>query len=301
METKIMDLISRLITNLISKGRTPGVLFFCLGLSFNLSAQSGLVMEHVSGQVWMLSGGGYANISVLVGDERALMVDSKRPELVNEIRDMVRQLSGGDVEYLVNGHVHPDHTDGNEGFGEQGAIIIAHEEVRRVLMAGQRGGPPAPAAALPVLTVANEGSMTLHFDGETVHITHAPPAHSLGNVMVRFEQANVIHLGDLYSPERYPVIAGGSVDGFIAANENALAVANGDTFFIAGNGIVTQRQQVQAYINMVITVKERVADMIADGLSQEEVIAAKPSVEFDGIWGDPGRFLPALYRELAAL
>ncbi|MDA9909148.1 MBL fold metallo-hydrolase [Gammaproteobacteria bacterium] len=290
-----------LISHLISKGRALGVLFFCLGLSFNLSAQSGLVMEHVSGPVWMLSGGGYANISVLVGDNRALMVDSKRPELVNEIRAMVRQLSGGDVEYLINGHVHPDHTDGNEGFGEQGAIIIAHEEVRRVLMAGQRGGPPAPTAALPVLTIANEGSMTLHFDGETVHITHAPPAHSLGNVMVRFEQANVIHLGDLYSPERYPVIAGGSVNGFISANENALALANEETFFIAGNGVVTQRQQVQAYINMVLTVKERVAEMIADGMSQEEVIAAKPSAEFDSIWGDPGRFLPALYRELSAL
>lgn len=276
-----------------------GLVFFCLFLSLNSSAQSGLIMEHVSGKVWMLSGGGYANISVLAGDDRALMVDSKRPELVEEIRAMVQQISGGDVTYLINGHVHPDHTDGNEGFGDSGAIIIAHEEVRRVLLAGQRGGPPAPAAALPVITIPDEGSMTLHFDGETVHILHAPPAHSLGNIMVHYEQSNVIHLGDLYSPERFPVIAGGTVDGFIAANENALALADGGTFFIAGNGVVTQREQVQAYLDMVTTVKERVARLIAEGSSLDEVIAAKPTEEFESTWGDPGRFLPALYRELA--
>ena len=118
--------------------------------------------------------------------------------------------------------------------------------------------------------------------------------------MVHYEQSNVIHMGDLYSPERYPVIAGGSVDGFIAANEGALSLADDNTCFIAGNGVVTQREQVQAYINMVMIVKERVASMIAEGLSQEEVIAAKPTAEFDSTWGDPGRFLPALYRELAA-
>ena len=112
-------------------------------LSTQSSAQSGLEMEHVSGNVWMLSGGGYANISVLAGDDRALMVDSKRPELGDEIRSMVREISGGDADFLINGHVHPDHTDGNEAFGALGTTIIAHEEVRRVLMAGQRGGPPA--------------------------------------------------------------------------------------------------------------------------------------------------------------
>lgn len=256
-------------------------------------------MEQVSGRVWMLSGGGYANISVLAGDNRALMVDSKRPELGDDIRAMVREISGGDVAFLVNGHEHPDHTDGNLSFGERGAVIIAHEEVRRVLAAGQRGGPPAPAAALPRVLITDNGGLSLNFDGEIVHITHAPPAHSVANVMVRYEQSNVIHMGDLYSPERYPVIAGGTVDGFIAANESALALADANTRFIAGNGVVTDKSGVQSYLAMLRTVKDRVAGMIGEGMSLEAVTAANPTAEFDATWGDPGRFLPAVYNELS--
>jgi len=288
-----------LINQMLLKGRHISVLFFTLLFSINVSAQSGLIMEHVNGNVWMLSGGGYANISVLAGDGRALMVDSKRPELVEEIQAMVQEISGGEVQYLVNGHVHPDHTDGNEFFGLNGATIIAHEEVRRVMSAGQRGGPPSPATALPEILITDNGSLTLLFDGETVRISHAPPAHSLGNVMVHYMQSNVIHLGDLYSPERYPVLAGGTIDGFIAADESALALADANTRFIAGNGVVTGRDDLQAYVDMVKTVKARVAEMIANGMSQEEVIAAAPTAEFDATWGDPGRFLPGLYRELA--
>lgn len=287
------------MTKFFTKGCATRILFLCLFTPAILQAQSGLMMEPVSGNVWMLSGGGYANISVLVGDSRALMVDSKRPELVAEIRAMIREISGGEVEFLINGHVHPDHTDGNAAFGEAGAIIIAHEEVRHVLLAGQRGGPPAPEAALPVITVGDGESLTLHFDGEKVQVTHVAPAHSLGNVMVRYEEANVIHMGDLYSPERYPVLAGGSIDGFIAANESALALADEQTQFIAGNGPVTDREAVQAYLAMVLTVKERVGAMIVEGKSLEEVFAASLTSEFDETWGDPGRFLPGLYRNLA--
>lgn len=287
-----------MISYLPVRGRFLGVLFFSL-FSLGLSAQNDLQMEHVSGNVWMLSGGGYANISVLAGNRRALMVDSKRPELAEAIRNRVLEISGGEVEYLINGHVHPDHTDGNAGFGESGAVIIAHEEVRRVLMAGQRGGPPAPEAAWPDIVLSDDSSMTLYFDGETVTIMHARPAHSPGNLMVHYQQSNVIHLGDLFSPERYPVLAGGSIEGFVEGNEMALALADDSTRFIAGNGIVSQREDVQAYINMVKTVRDRVAQMISRGLDLDAVLAANPTAEFDSTWGDPGRFLPGLYRELA--
>jgi glyoxylase-like metal-dependent hydrolase (beta-lactamase superfamily II) len=263
-------------------------------------SETGLQMEHVSGDVWMLSGGGYANISVLAGDGRALMVDSKRPELAEEISAMVQEISGGEVRYLINGHVHPDHTDGNAWFGERGAVIIAHEEVRRVLLAGQRGGPPAPAAALPEILITDNGGLSLRFDSETVRIVHMPPAHSLGNVMVHYVNANVIHLGDLYSPERFPVVAGGTIEGFIAANRTAFNLADGSTRIIAGNGVVTTKAEQGTYLGMVTTVRDRVARMIADGLTLEEVIAADPTREFNGTYGDPGRFIPALYQELDA-
>lgn len=283
------------------KGHLQGVLFFLLLIPFSMLAQNNppLLSEHVSGNVWMLSGGGYANISVLAGNNRALIVDSKRPELFEEIRGMVNEISGGSVAYLINGHVHPDHTDGNAGFGEAGALIIAHEEVRRVLMAGQRGGPPAPSAAWPELTIPDDGSLTIYFDGEAVTVIHAPPAHSLGNVMVHYQNANVIHLGDLYSPERYPVLAGGSIDGFIAANELALSLGDDNTVFIAGNGVVTGPSAVRAYIDMVSTVKARISRMIQAGLSQDEIVAENPTAEFDSQWGSPSRFLPGLIRELS--
>ena len=288
-----------MITKILTKGRMSGVLFFFLVFPLSLYAQSGLRLESVSGNVWMISGGGYANVSILLGDGRALLVDSKRAEHGEEIRKMVRVLTGGDVAFLINGHEHPDHTEGNEAFGENGAVIIAHEDVQRVLMAGQRGGPPAPDAAVPVMTIADGGKLTLYFDGETVNVFHAPPAHSQGNVMVHYENANVIHMGDLYSPERYPVIAGGTVDGFISANGAALALADRNTRFIAGNGVATGMKDVQAYLEMVMTVKERVARLIEEGNSLEEVIAATPTQEFDATWGDPGRFLPALYQNLS--
>ena len=283
------------------KGHLQGALFFLLLGSVSILAQDTppLQSELVRGNVWMLSGGGYANISVLAGNNRALMVDSKRPELFEEIRSMVNEISNGDVAYLINGHVHPDHTDGNAGFGKAGALIIAHEEVRRVLMAGQRGGPPAPSAAWPGLTIPDNGSLTIHFDGEVVTVIHAPPAHSPGNVMVHFQNANVIHLGDLYSPERYPVLAGGSIDGFIAANELALSLGDDNTVFIAGNGVVTGPSAVRAYIDMVSTVKARISRMIQEGLSQDEIVAENPTAEFDSQWGNPGRFLPGLIRELS--
>jgi glyoxylase-like metal-dependent hydrolase (beta-lactamase superfamily II) len=288
-------------TGNLTRGRFFSVLFFALTIiSAQAADQPPLQMEQVAGDVWMISGGGYANISVLAGDGRALMVDSKRADLYDQIVAMVQEIDGGDVAYLINGHVHPDHTDGNENFGLAGARIIAHEEVRKVLLAGQRGGPPAPAAAIPELLITDGGELELRFDGETVRVMHMPPAHSLGNVLVHYVNANVMHLGDLYSPERFPVVAGGTVAGFIEANRMIFDMADGSTRYIAGNGVVTKKAEHGTYIGMVTTVRDRVARMIAEGMSEEAVIAARPAAEFEGTYGDPGRFLPALYRELAA-
>lgn len=288
-------------TEILTKGRFFSVLFFALTtISVQAADQPPLQMEQVAGDVWMISGGGYANISVLAGDGRALMVDSKRADLFDQINAMVQEIAGGDVEYLINGHVHPDHTDGNENFGLAGARIIAHEEVRRVLLAGQRGGPPAPAAAIPELLITDGGVLELRFDGEIVRVMHMTPAHSPGNVLVHYVNANVLHMGDLYSPERFPVVAGGTVAGFVEANLKAFDIADGSTRYIAGNGVVTKKGEHGTYIGMVTTVRDRVARMIAEGMSEEEVIAARPAAEFEGTYGDPGRFLPALYQELAA-
>lgn len=265
-------------------------------------APAAVSVEPVAGRVHMLSGGGGANISLLVGDGRALIVDSKGPAVADQIVSIAAELSGGEIAFLINGHVHPDHTDGNALMGERGVTIIAHEEVRKVLAAGQRGGPPSPESAWPVVTFGDGDGLRLFFDGEPVRILHAPPAHSLGNSIVFYEQSNVMHLGDLYGPSRYPVIAGGTIDGFIAAADLALGLADTDTKIVPGVGAVADRDQLEAYRNMLVTVRERVAAEIAAGKSLDEVIASRPTRGFDATWGAPDHrlFLPVIYEQLSA-
>jgi glyoxylase-like metal-dependent hydrolase (beta-lactamase superfamily II) len=259
-------------------------------------------VEPVAGRVHLVSGGGGANVSVLAGDGRALIVDSKSPAAAEEIAAQARTLSGGDVAYLINGHVHPDHTDGNVYFGERGAVIVAHAEVREILAAGQRGGPPSPPAALPTLTFPDGGDLTLVFDDEPVRIFHAPPAHSHDNSIVHFMRSNVLHLGDIYGPSRYPVIAGGTIDGFIEGCDMALALADAETRIVPGVGAATGRETLRAYRDMLALVRERVARAIEGGASLEDVIASQPTREFDATYGAPDHrlFLPVIYEQLGA-
>ena len=256
--------------------------------------------EHVAGNVYMLSGGGGANSSLLVGADGALLVDSKSPAATAQIVAIANELSGGSIRYLLNGHVHPDHTNGNANFGSLGATIIAHEQVREVLAGGQRGGPPSPDAALPVITFPDSGEMSLHLNGESVQIFHAPPAHSHDNSIVHYRGSNVLHLGDLFSPSRYPVIAGGTFDGFIGGINLALEHADADTKVIPGVGAVASHQQLMDFRDMLVAVRDRVADLVADGNTLEEIIAAQPTREFDAVWGAPDHrlFLPIVYSQL---
>jgi glyoxylase-like metal-dependent hydrolase (beta-lactamase superfamily II) len=257
--------------------------------------------QRVAGRVYILTGGGGANSSLLIGDDGALLVDSKSSAAAQQIFDIAARLSSGPIRFLVNGHVHPDHTDGNATFGAAGVAIIGHQEVRDVLAAGQRGGPPAPPAALPTVTYPDGGGVSLYLNGEHVDVFHAPPAHAHDNSVVHYRDSNVLHLGDLYSPSRYQLIAGGTFQGFIDAADIALDIADENTKIIPGVGAVADRAQLAAYRVMLVTVRDRVAALVAEGKSLDEVIAARPTAEFDAIWGAPDHrlFLPVLYAELA--
>jgi glyoxylase-like metal-dependent hydrolase (beta-lactamase superfamily II) len=257
--------------------------------------------ERIADGLYVLTGGGGANSTLLVSSSGSLLVDSKSAAAAPEIAALVERLGGARVRYLVNGHVHPDHTGGNEAFGAQGATIVAHAETRAVLAAGQRGGPPAPAAALPTLTYPAGGGVTLFVDARRVDVLDAPPAHVVGNSIVHYVDANVLHLGDLFSPSRYQLLAGGTLQGFLDATERALALANDDTRIVPGVGAVSGPAELAAYRTMLITVRTRVAAMVREGKSLEEVVAAKPTAEFDARYGSPDHalFLPAIYAELA--
>jgi glyoxylase-like metal-dependent hydrolase (beta-lactamase superfamily II) len=257
--------------------------------------------EPVAGRVHVLTGGGGANASLLVGSDAVLLVDSKSAGAVDQIVAIAKQLGGGPIRFLVNGHEHPDHTGGNAGFGKLGVMIVANNGVRSVLAAGQRGGPPEPTEALPTISFPDEGRITLYVSGERVDILHAPAAHTLSNSIVHYVDSNVLHLGDLYSPSRYQLIAGGTFQGFIDSAELALRLANENTKIIPGVGAVTGRAQLVAYRDMLVTVRDRVARLVAEGKTLEQVVAAHPTMEFDATWGSPdsGLFLPVIYAELA--
>lgn len=257
--------------------------------------------ERIADRIYMLSGGGGANSTLLLAAEGSLLVDTKSAAAHDEIVALVEQHGGAPIRYVVNGHVHPDHTGGNEGFGSSGALIVAHAETRAVLAAGQRGGPPAPAAALPTITFPDGGGVTLYVGGERVEVIHAAPAHAHDNSIVRYVDSNVLHLGDLFSPSRYQLIVGGTFQGFIDAAELALSLADDATKIVPGVGAVSSRADLVAYRAMLTTVRDRVAALIRDGKTLEEVVAAKPTAEFDAQWGSPDHmlFLPAIYAELA--
>ena len=282
---------------------TSGVSLLALLAAQHVFAAAAPVVEAVpiAQGLYLLEGGGGANASVLIGEDGALVVDSKLDEAsAAAALSAIDGMFDGEIRFLVNTHVHPDHTGGNLPYGERGAVIIGHEEVREILAAGQRGGPPAPGAALPVLTFGDQGGMTLHLNGETVHIRHMPPAHTTDNSIVHFVNANVYQLGDLYSPVRYPVLAGGTLQGFMQGIDAVLAEADAGARFIPGNGPVMDRAALEDFRAMLADVHGRVSQMVEDGMSLEEVQAAMPTAQYDAVWGSPDRFLPGLYRELAA-
>ena len=284
-------------------------LLFALLLTANAAAQAQPVggretapveAIHLAGSVYLLTGGSGANSSALIGDTEVMLIDSKSDAVSAEgVLAALREITTGSVRYLINTHEHPDHTGGNELIGSQGATIVAHQGVRAVLAAGQRGGPPAPDIALPLATFDAAERMTLHLNAETIEIVAMPAAHTPNNTLVHFVDADIYHLGDLYTRTRYPVIAGGTLQGFIDAITAVLDNSDSNSRFIPGVGEVGDRADLLSYRDMLITVRDRVAALVADGKSAEDILAANPTAEFDAIYGDPSRlFLPPAIREL---
>ncbi|MFQ5876181.1 MAG: MBL fold metallo-hydrolase [Acidobacteriota bacterium] len=245
--------------------------------------------------VYMLRGRG-GNIGLSVGEDGAFLVDDQYAPLTEKIRAAVASVTDGPIRFVINTHWHGDHTGGNENLGEAGALIVAHENVRRRMSVenfieafGRRTGP-APEAALPVITFTD--SITFHWNGDELRVFHVDPAHTDGDSIIYFTRANVIHLGDTYFNGMYPFIdasTGGRMDGMIAAADRVLQMAGPKTRLIPGHGEVSGVKEYRDYRAMLVEVRDRVRRLIDRGKGRDEVIAAKPTRDLDDKWG--GGFL----------
>jgi len=261
----------------------------------------------VADNFYTLAGAG-GTVGVLAGPDGVLMVDTQFAPLSEKIAAAVRQISSSPIRFVVNTHVHGDHTGGNANFAKMGATLFSRDELRDRLeypapSATGAPGTPAPAAALPVVTY--RGPVTFHMDGEEVDLIPIYRAHTDGDTLVRFHVANVIMSGDFYRSIGYPNIDranGGSLKGMIDGLGVIIGMAGPDTKIIPGHGATVDRNAVMAHRDMIMAVRDRVAQMIRDGKTQDEVLAAHVTSDYDSkvppVAGSADRFIGQVYAEL---
>lgn len=256
--------------------------------------------QKVSEGVYMLIGEG-GNIGVTVGDDGVAIIDDQFDRMTDKIRAAIAKLTDEPVRFVINTHWHGDHTGGNAAWGRAGSVIVAHDNVRRRMSTESvnafSGGtnPASPPEALPIVTF--DQAVTLHYNGDELAVTHVADAHTDGDAIIHFRKANVVHMGDTYFNGFYPFIdnnSGGTIAGMVAAADKVLGMIDDNTRIIPGHGPLASKSDLQAYRDMLATVHERVRKLVAEGKSQDEVIAAKPTQDFDALWGQ-GFFKPEVW------
>lgn len=254
--------------------------------------------------LYVLFGQG-GNIGLSVGDDGAFVIDNQFAPLSEKILAAIRAVTPKPVRFVVNTHWHGDHTGGNENFGKAGALIVAHDNVRRRMNPAQFKDvvgrtQQAPPVALPVVTFGSD--VTFHWNGETIVVRHVPNSHTDGDAVIQFVGADVIHLGDTFFNGRYPFIdlqSGGSLEGMIASSNRVLGMMGPQTRLIPGHGEVAGARELTAFRDMLVRVRDLIAPMVARGMTEDEVVAAKPTAELDPVWGSASeRFVRSVVQSL---
>jgi glyoxylase-like metal-dependent hydrolase (beta-lactamase superfamily II) len=260
------------------------------------------LLEGVSGTV-----GG--NVTVIVGDDGAIVIDNMFGQMYGKLKAAIAAVTAQPVRYVVNTHFHRDHTGGNEAFARDGAVVVAHENVKRVLASGSRSGltcapvPPVAGIALPAQTY--QDTLTLRLAGRTAELKHYADTHTSGDTAIWLPDANILIAGDLAFFGRYPNIDflfGGSIDGAIRGADELLRLAKPDTTVVPGHGPAGTTATLREYRAMLADARERVAKLKAAGRTEDEVVAARPTADHDAKLGASersiGNFLRGVYRSL---
>jgi len=307
-----LSAIASLLAFLIPLG-TPGSAYAQGGQNFDAVQ---VEVKQVQGNVYMLTGAG-GNVTVQVGNDGVLLVDTQFAPMAPKILAAVRKLTDKPIRYIINTHVHTDHAGGNEALAKaDGATIIGHENILKVMSAPKDGTTDdrfrAAPGARPAETYTDR--KTLHFNGEDIDIIHIPAAHSTGDSIVFFRGSNVISGGDVFAITRYPIVdfdGGGRVQGQIAGLNQIVALSDpskvkGRTYIIPGHGRLCDREDVVKYRDMSVILRDRVQDMIKKGMTVKQVQAAKPTADYEPLYGATtglgatDGFIQDLYSSLTA-
>lgn len=262
----------------------------------------------LAGSVYMMTGSG-GNLGLSVGDDAVFLIDDQFAPLTPKIQAAIAKITDKPVKFVVNTHWHFDHTGGNENLGQAGSLIFAHENVRKrmsteglIEFLGMKTNA-SPKAALPVITFTRD--LTFHINGDELLALYVPKAHTDGDAIVRFKKSNVIHMGDTFFNKLYPFIdtsSGGTVEGVIRAADLVLRLADDDTKIIPGHGPLGSKADLQEYRDMLAAVSGRVRQLIRQGRTLDQVVAARPTAKYDEAWGKgflaPEKFVAMLYGNL---
>jgi len=296
--------------------------FFAIGLLSLLTLTTNIVNDvnaqdenviinttKLTDSVYMLKGSG-GNIIVSVEKDGVFMVDDQFAPLTEKIKEAISKITDKPVKFVINTHWHSDHTGGNENFGELGAIIVSHDNVRKRLSTEQfidffqRTVPPLSEKGLPIVTFSD--NMSIFQNDQEIMIIHIDNGHTDGDSIVYFTKNNVIHVGDVYNDNSYPFIdlsSGGSINGLISSLETILSIIDDKTQVVSGHSEVSNKSNVDDFTNMLKNVRKNVSQMMEDGKSLEEIIASQPTSKYDQIYyantsRQPEDFVTFIYQSI---
>jgi len=267
-------------------------------------SQIQIVTQQVRDDLYVLFGAG-GNMLVSIGEQGVLMVDDQFPEMVPKYKAAIAELGGGqDIAFVINTHWHFDHADGNEVLGPQGTWFVSQENARRMMMrhnivnmvSATVDQPAYSPEAWPVLTY--DDTMHMYFNGQQIDLLHIGPAHTTGDTAVIFRDRAVVHMGDVFHNSRYPFVDadnGGSLAGIIEFCQAVLDRIEPDTVVVPGHGAVSDRQGLADYVSMLRIIHRRIEAAVNAGASLDEIIALRPTAEWDDVKGDPANFLDRAY------